>query len=252
MRLTVIGSGTGVPWQGRGPAGYLVEAAGRSMLFDCGPGTLERVNRFGHDWKAIDRIFLTHHHPDHSADLVAFLFAGNWAAEQRTRDPLRVRGPRGTSAFVEALHRLFPGLAWKRARTLVDDWDGGGECAEDDVVVKGLPVDHADLQALAFSIEHAGKTLVYSGDTGETSRIVEAARNADTLVVECSFPNAITHVTSHLTAGGAGRVAAAAGVRRVVLTHFYPECEGVDIVAECREAFSGEIVLARDGLVIDI
>jgi ribonuclease BN (tRNA processing enzyme) len=57
---------------------------------------------------------------------------------------------------------------------------------------------------------------------------------------------------SHLTAGAAGRVAAAAGARRLVLTHFYPECEGVDIPAQVAAWFDGEIVVGEDGLALQI
>jgi ribonuclease BN (tRNA processing enzyme) len=51
---------------------------------------------------------------------------------------------------------------------------------------------------------------------------------------------------THLTAGEAGQLAAQAECKRVLLTHFYPECFAVDVAAQCRKLFSGEIELASD------
>ena len=252
MKLVVLGSGTGLPTPGRGPAGYLVEAGGSWMAWDCGSGTLHRLVENGYDWKRIDDVFLTHLHPDHCADLVALLFANNWEPERRALHPMRVVGPKGVRAFVAGLYALYPGLSWKGFAPLVDEWEDGGGKDGPSWRVSGAPVDHADLEAMALRIECEGRVLVYSGDTGETDRIVAAARGAHTLLVECSFPDEVTGIRSHLTAGGAGRVAAAAGVQRVVLTHFYPECNGVDLRAQCAATFDGDIVLAHDGLELEI
>lgn len=251
MKLTILGSGTGLPSTRRGPAGYLVEAANETMLFDCGPGTLHRLLERGFDYRSVDRIFLTHHHPDHCADVVAFLFANNWDVERRREHPLHLVGPATTRAFVEKLYGAFPGLSWRKFEPRIEEWERG--------VMRGglwtvfsMPVDHADVPALAYRIEHEGRTLVYSGDTAETPRIVDAARDADTLLIECSFPDAVQGQTSHLTAGAAGRVARRARVRRAVLTHFYPQCEAADVREQCAAHFDGDIVLAEDGLQLDI
>ncbi|NNG47268.1 MAG: MBL fold metallo-hydrolase, partial [Deltaproteobacteria bacterium] len=74
---------------------------------------------------------------------------------------------------------------------------------------------------------------------------------ADVAVFECSFPNE-RRVEGHLTPGEAGEVANAAKVKRLVLTHFYPECEGADILSQCQETFSGEVILAEDLLRIPV
>lgn len=251
MRLVVLGSGTGIPSPRRGPAGYLILVGGETILFDCGPGTMERLMRRGFDVRAIDRIFLTHHHPDHCADIIAFIFANNWDVERRQQQPLHVVGPPTTRAFLDKLHDAFPALAWKNFRPRVLEWERG-EVSANGWTVRSAPVDHADLPALGYRIEHEGRTLVYSGDTAETPRIIELSRGADTLLVECAFPDKTAGETVHLTAGGAGRTASAAGVSRVVLTHFYPACDGADIRGQCAAYFDGEIVLAEDGLQLDI
>jgi ribonuclease BN (tRNA processing enzyme) len=87
--------------------------------------------------------------------------------------------------------------------------------------------------------------LAYTGDTGPCEEIVTLARHADWLIIECSFPDG-PKMPTHLTAGEAGQMAARANCHQVLLTHFYPECFGVDVAAQCHKFFSGEIELASD------
>jgi ribonuclease BN (tRNA processing enzyme) len=76
-------------------------------------------------------------------------------------------------------------------------------------------------------------------------------RGADLLVLECSFPNE-RKIQGHLTPKLAGKVAKEAEAKKLVLTHFYPPCDEADIISQCREEFSGEIVLAEDLMVLTL
>jgi ribonuclease BN (tRNA processing enzyme) len=90
-----------------------------------------------------------------------------------------------------------------------------------------------------------GKRLVYSGDTDYNEQLIELAQQADLLICESAFPEH-RKVQGHLTPELAGAIAARAGVRRLMLTHFYPVCAQADIEAECRRTYSGPLILARD------
>jgi ribonuclease BN (tRNA processing enzyme) len=90
---------------------------------------------------------------------------------------------------------------------------------------------------------------VYSGDTDESDSLAELARGADLLVCEASNP---FKVPGHLTPAEAGRLAARAGVKRLLLTHFYPPCDTVDVVALATREFGGEIFKAEDGLRVEV
>jgi ribonuclease BN (tRNA processing enzyme) len=59
-------------------------------------------------------------------------------------------------------------------------------------------------------------------------------------------------VEGHLTPSLAGRIAAEAGAKKLLLTHFYPECESADIEAQCRKTYDGPLILARDLMVVDV
>jgi ribonuclease BN (tRNA processing enzyme) len=92
---------------------------------------------------------------------------------------------------------------------------------------------------------------VYTGDTEYSRSVVELARDADTLLIECSFPN-VDPIPGHLTPSDVARIASEASVGRVVLTHIYPAADEIDLVSEVGTGYGGEILVAEDGLKLSI
>ena len=82
MQVTILGAGTSIPAPRHSPAGIYVKVGGEHLLFDAGPGTLQRLHTAGVIFRELDRIFLTHYHIDHCLDLVSILFASraSWKA----------------------------------------------------------------------------------------------------------------------------------------------------------------------------
>ena len=109
-----------------------------------------------------------------------------------------------------------------------------------------LRMPHLD-HSLGYRLRGHARTVAYSGDTGMGEAPVELGKGADVYVLEAALPEG-SETTRHLTPSCAARVAAAAGVKELVLTHFYPETERTDVRALAREHFLGALVLGYDGL----
>ena len=117
--------------------------------------------------------------------------------------------------------------------------------------VETLPMAHRP-ESIGYRITgDDGRTVVYSGDTDVCDNMVTLAHGADVLICESAFPDDLK-VPGHLTPSQAGELAASANVPRLVLTHFYPECDQADIRKECRKTYGGELILAEDLVQIDL
>ncbi|MDD2902526.1 MAG: ribonuclease Z [Syntrophales bacterium] len=249
MELIVVGSGTGVPSLKRGSPGYGVRAGGRLVFLDLGPGVLRAMLRYGLNFSEIDVLCLSHLHPDHVGDLVPFFFATRYALGYTRKEPFHLLAARGFQEFYGHLQKAFGEWVEPRPGLMqLQELDPAGNDAVvlGEVTIKSAPTNHT-AGSLAFRVETEGKALVYSGDTDASDSLVKLAQGADLLVLECANP---FKVPGHLTPPEAGRLAAQAGVPRLVLSHFYPPCDEVDVAALAGAEFSGEIIKAEDGLKV--
>lgn len=248
MQLTTIGSGTISLTPGRGCAAHLVEAGAVRLLLDCGPGTAVTMARLGLDWWSVTHVALTHFHLDHVADLPALVFAWRHARIPAREAPLVLLGPPGTIALLERwAAALGAWLATPGFPLVVQEVPLGEAVAlGDGVTLEARAVPHTE-ESVAYSIAHAGRRLVYTGDTGADATLGEWAAGCDLLLAECSLPASMA-IPSHLTPAQCGALAAAAMPRRLVLTHMYPPLEGADLRAEIGAHWAGEVVVASDGL----
>jgi ribonuclease Z len=102
------------------------------------------------------------------------------------------------------------------------------------------------------SVPRPGQKAAFIMDTRLCDAIGPLAGGVDLLIIEATFLDADARLAEeygHLTAAQAGRIAAEAGVRRLVLTHFserYPAEDECRFTEEAARAYDGEIVLARD------
>lgn len=253
-RMVFLGTGTGVPSKDRASPGILLELPAIRMLIDAGPGALRQLARLDRAVTDVDMVLFTHLHPDHSADLVPLLFAGKYPPYLAARKPLQLVAAEGFDAFYETLKRLYgswiawpPGLIHQRLLPA----ERPGRLELPGVRLESRPVAHT-AGSLGFRLTApGGKTLVFSGDTDYCKALVELADRADWLVCECSFPEG-NKVEGHLTPSWAGRIAREARVRQLILTHFYPECEGQDLLGPCAREFEGPILLAEDMTVVSL
>jgi ribonuclease BN (tRNA processing enzyme) len=227
---------------------------GEYTLFDLGPGSLRQLLRIGVPHERIDRIFFTHFHPDHTADLVHLLFATRNPPVLETRKPFLLSGGRGLGEFLKKLQKAYG--KWLRLPDRLVGVDEMETMKPDRRDFKGFSIFSQPLQhtpnSLAYRVEDgSGASLVYSGDTGYCEELVEFAMYTDLLILECSFPDK-NRVDKHLTPALAGRIAARAKARKLLLVHLYPEVLGTDISGRCRAEYGGELIIGRDLLHLEV
>ena len=250
MRLTVLGSGTGIPSALRGGPGYLVRSSSMAVVMDLGMGTLAKLQGLGVALEDLDAVLITHLHPDHIAELVSLLFALKNPLVLRKK-PLVFFGCRGLGRTLEKLQEVHGD--WIRPATFALDIREleASQVVFGDLVIGAVPVDHTD-HSIGYRLQDAdGKILAYSGDTDFCDGLVDLVRDTDLAVMECSFPDT-QKCPGHLTPSEVGRAATLGGVGQVILSHLYPACEGVDLIAQCRRTYQGPVTVARDLLTVDI
>lgn len=269
MRVRLLGTG-GAANETRHQAGLLVEwgegPGGGRILLDTGSGLdiVRLLIAAGCDPAEVYDIFVSHQHTDHVGGLEPLLLWSIITTLRSRRHPpseeTRVYAERRVLAGIE---QLFGAVA-TAVPTLFRDklhWVEGAE--GEPMELRGnarltmFLVDHEPVNggAMGCVIEWDGTRLAYSGDTRPTRRLIEAASGVDVLIHESGGLDAQAaevHRLGHSTAGDAGRVAAAAGVGRLILTHLPADHLAERMLAEARAAFGGSVELASDLALIAV
>ena len=255
MRLGFLGTGTAIPTAARGASGYVLEADGEVLLLECGPGSTRRWPAMGLDFRRVGAVLCSHHHVDHCGDLPALLFGRN-VARPEVSEGLVLGGPPGHRALVETLTAAF-GVGVLHDDLVVVELADGAHTSMTGFAIAAREVAHPrreadERPALGFRIERGGRSVAFSGDSGPCEALVELCRGVDLALLECSYP-AGRESARHLNAATVARMATEAGVEHLVLTHFYPAADAVDLEAQVRDAgYQGQLTLASDGLWMEV
>jgi len=248
LRVEILGCWAPYPRPDEACSGYLVSAGGTRILLDCGHGVFGRLAGLV-DFRILTAVFVSHFHPDHCADLPALRHAVRGTLKDGSRDVrLPVYAP---GAPAEDYARL---ASWDDAfevRRLEDM--AGGESVIGRVTVAWAPGEHS-LPSYAFSCSAGGRRLVYTGDTALKEEIVAFAAGADLLLAEASgLEKDLDYVRGvHMTAGQAGEMARRARVRRLSLTHLYPEYDVGRLKAEAARALGRDVFAAAEVRTYDL
>lgn len=275
-RVILLGTkgGPRVGATGRRNSSTLILVGGVPYLVDCGWGTSEQLVAAGVPLNKLRYQFITHHHSDHMLEYGSVVYNA-WATGLAT--PVDAYGPpplaMETRAFLDYMRfdidtRIAdegrPDL--RRLWTAHEFDEPGLVLHNDEVKVTAARVVHPPIrQAYAYRFDTPDRSVVISGDTNYSPALIELARGADVLVHEVLYlpgvdrllgrtPNAVTlreHLlASHTSTEDVGRVAAAAGVKTLVLSHLVPGDDSSisdDMWTEgVRKHFGGRIVVGRD------
>lgn len=254
MRLTILGSGTSVPHARRAASAYWLETKAGRLLLDVGADTAHRMAGENLAWPDLDAVWISHFHLDHIGGLPALLFGMKYAPQtQARRKPLPIYGPRGLRALIEAFDAANDyGLLKQPFPVEIH------EIAPNDefeilpaIKAETFSTPHTS-ESLALRLADArGSSLVYTSDTGYTDALGSFAREANLFLLECSFPYN-KPVETHLELGEACELARLAEAHRTVLVHLYPDWDTIDFAREVKNHYDGEMLLAHDGMVLEV
>jgi ribonuclease BN (tRNA processing enzyme) len=245
MQLTVIGCSGSFPGPDSPASCYLLEADGFRLVIDMGNGALGVLQRYAGLF-GIDAICLSHLHGDHCIDISSYWVARQYAPDG-TKPPIPVYGPRGTADRVAGF--CGEDVAPIRARFEIHELEPRSrEIGPFRVTTERM---NHPVETFGFRIEHGGRTLAYSADTGQSDALVRLAEGADLLLCEASFRDADKNPPDlHLTARQAGEYATRAGTGELVLTHLVPWYDREQSLAEAAASYCGPLSAATSGLVL--
>jgi ribonuclease BN (tRNA processing enzyme) len=278
-RLILLGTGGGPRPRKENMASAQVLVIDDALyVVDCGDGVARQLVMAGLALPKLRHVFITHHHSDHNADYGNLLLLA-WASGLRTR--VDTWGP----PPLEKMTRLFFEMnAYDIDIRIADEGrvplvplvhahefnEGGIVLRDERVKVTCTLVDHGMVKpAFAYRFDTADRSIVISGDTNRSENLVRLAQGADVLVHETLYvpavdrlvarvPNAATlkkHIIeAHTAVEDCARVATAAGVKTLVLSHLVPADDPT--VTEqtwldaARPHFNGRIIVGHDLLEI--
>jgi ribonuclease BN (tRNA processing enzyme) len=241
MILRVLGSGTVKTARLKNCSGYLIND---EFLLDCGPGIWRALGTNNIMNSQIKYIALSHFHPDHVSDLAPFLLERYLNIAEK----LTLLGPIGLKKWFNDFSKLFG--EWIQTMVIeIIEMDSDTEI--DKYKIQTLLTEHTE-NSICYRIEDSEKkVLFYSGDSGENENIKKLSQNADLGVFEASNTIA-TKIESHLTPEIAVDIASKSNVKKLMLTHFYPEVYDSVSLKKAKKIFNGEMIIAEDNMIVEI
>jgi ribonuclease BN (tRNA processing enzyme) len=241
MRLTVIGCSGSVPGPDSPASSYLVSADGFNLVLDLGSGAFGRLQRHVAVGE-IGAIALSHLHADHCLDVCGLYVAAKYAPGGPLPHKIPVYGPPGSAERMARAYDL-PEESGMTGEMEFTEWKPEQQIGP--FTVRTAQVAHP-VAAYAIRVEHDGRSLVYSGDTGPCDDLVELAADADVLLCEAAMRDGDRDnpPNLHLTGTEAGEHATRANAGRLIITHVPPWFDPEEQVAAARTTFTGEVVAA--------
>jgi len=275
-RLILLGTkgGPRITAVRRGQPAQVIVINGAAYVIDCGNGVTDKLVQASIPLTSLRHVLLTHHHSDHNADYGNLLLLA-WAGGLKTR--VDTWGPppiaRMTRQYFELnqydIETRISDEGRPDLRKLVEahEFDQPGLVFQDEnVKVTAALVDHPPVvPAFGYRFDSADRSIVISGDTNYSERLIALAKGADVLVHEALYLPGLDRllrqntnadrlrehiIAAHTNTEDVGRVAAAAGVKTLVLSHLVPADDPTitdeDWLMGVRKHFDGKVIVGRD------
>ncbi|MGD9305890.1 MAG: MBL fold metallo-hydrolase [Desulfobacterales bacterium] len=238
--MTVIGWWGAYPNANEATAGYLLQSGESNILLDCGSGVLALLQNYI-ELQHLDAVVISHYHWDHIADIGCLQYANRVLLDlEKRQKPLQIYGHTQDDHFSRLTYLTY---------TQAQEISATRKLEIGDFIFQFSQNVHPD-PCLSMRIQKDNKVVVYITDTEWSDNLIAIARDADLLLCESSlYDEFLGMIPGHLTAGQAGAIAAAAGVKHLVLNHLPHYGDHRRLVAQAREKFNGQVELAATGKV---
>ena len=277
--IYVLGAGTPTPTATRFGSSQVLRLGDELLMFDCGPATTHKLVKAGLFPTEVDFLFFTHHHFDHDIDYPCFLLC-RWDQSVGQEELLQVFGPTLTESITRGIigedglfshdwkarvnHPLSQQVFGNRGGTLprkppevlAKDVGPGKVFQGRDWEVSAAPAEHVQpwLDSLAYRVDSAEGSIVFTGDTGPCESVTTLAKGADVMLCMCWDDQEIMQQNGEFQGQcgtiGAGEMAQEAGVKKLVLVHVGPHLSQGGPMRKGREdirrVYDGEIIFSEE------
>src|SRR5512133_247861 len=248
-KVIILGSSNAVPSKDHENTHMVILGTERTILVDCVSNPVVRLEQAGVDFNDLTDIIITHFHPDHASGIPLLLMDMWLMGRQR---PLNIYGLHYTIDRIETLIGLYNWSKWPDFFPVVFYRIPTREMASvldcPDFTIHASPVHHMIPNiGLRIEFKQARQSIAYSCDTEPCDEVIRLSEGVDVLIHEAAGDS-----LGHCSASQAGEVARRAEVGKLYLIH-YPtgKYANGDLVAEARTTFPGDVVLAKDFMVLE-
>lgn len=221
--LTVLGSGTAVPHEGRTSASYLLQVGQKNLLLDAGFSVVSRLDEAGISIESLDGIFISHKHPDHFMGLIHILFALKNPIYQRQK-PLHIFGFEGLADYLAGFDDVLANWIQPECGYEVSESVDGHVAGVSYALFK---TDHST-ESVGISLTVADKKMIYTGDTAYTDDLVPLCMDADLVIADCAgHPE--KPLPGHMHYEEIVKLSEQASIKNTLFSHFYPGADQFDV-----------------------
>ena len=283
LKITLCGTSSPIPAPGRAQACVAVETPEHLYIVDAGSGSAATANLSGVPMEKLRGILITHFHSDHISDIGDFNL-NSWVAGRP--EPLQIIGPRGVDRIVDGFNMAYeldrgyrvahhgaellnPKLGTLQAKTIAE----GVIVDQDGLRITAFEVSHPPIEpAFGYRLDYGGRSVVISGDSLVTDKIIEISNGADVVLHDAMSLQLVRGAAGmarttgntrlatvlqdiqdyHATTEDLSRLSSEAEIGQLALYHLVPAPRN----AMALRAFSNDIpegaLLTEDGMVISL
>lgn len=283
IRITLCGTSSPLPAPGRAQACVAVETPDHLYIVDAGSGSAATANLVGIPTGKLRGILLTHFHSDHISDIGDFNL-NSWVAGRPA--PLQIIGPEGVDRIVEGLNITYeldrayrvahhgaellnPELGILQSRTINE----GIIVDEDGLRITAFEVSHPPIDpAYGYRFDYGGRSVVISGDSLVTDKIVEISNGADVVLHDAMALQLVQGAENmarstgntrlatvlhdiqdyHATTRDLQRLVDEADIGQLALYHLVPVPRNAMGVAAFNRGIPDGAIITEDGMVISL